>query len=939
MHRKTDIAVHTIGLWHLFATVLLLLTSHLTLAGEPVDSLYHIYMNAASDHKTEAANSFFTQLHQSQFIDTLMQFTGKDKPDYVEAQVHYWMAEYNFNLGEFPEALEAGNHARASITTVKDNHLKSDVLGIIANTQFRLGNYDEALKTLNEVYFIDKALGDNELISSDLNSFAAIYLAIQQPVPGISYIEKAIVLERKLKRDDRLAIRLGLASELYLANDEFDKAMEAINEAYQIEKEANRKEKAAVRLVQKGAILHKMKRTDEARTVILKAIPVLEKAGNNYSLAVANNQMGSIEQRSGNTESAISYYKKALEQSIKCGSPITERIAERGLWETLRDTNPNMALLHLERYTVLTDSMHNKLQSIQAKIMGSGSYKTASIDNKNRSNNNLMKWGGFLLLALVIATLTALYHAWRRNKSALQFQHKTQELQTHLLTNITNELQTPLTVVMNAGQQLLEGQKTSAEEKKRLGELIVSHGQHMLGLVNQLLDIDGARSSVTEGDSKTGDIIMFVRMLVENFTESAKQKLINLEFTSPLDTLTVVFYPDYIRKIVHILIANAIKFTERNGNINVKLIAPEPGKISIAVADTGKGIPMNVRERLFEPFSQSENGNEGLEAGLDLSLLYRLVQAINGTISVDSELGQGTTFTIVIPVQESKAPNSNEQDTAQQLAENRIIKERDMKHRPLVFIVENNEDVAYFIAHHLHEDYELRFARDGREALRNAQDLVPDLIITNTIMPVMDGKELMTRLRQSPSLSHIAIIAMTSSMGEKERMSCIQAGADSVLVKPFNSTELRLVAAHLINQRQTLREHYVKAINEAVPDDTSTQMSKEDMEFINKLVEVIHAQMVNENIDMGHIAAALSLSRKQLRTRVMSLTGLTPVAYVLQVRLNYARRLISSDNSSLATIATKCGFQNPSHFSKAFKQQFGITPMQYRKNISNISQA
>lgn len=940
MRCNTDIAVHTTGLRHLLAAVLLLLAGHLTADAEPVDSLYHIYMNAASDHKSEAANRFFTQLHQSQFIDTLMQFSGKDKPDLVDAQVHYWMAEYYFDLEKYVEALNAGNHARASMVTVKDEHLKSDVLGIIANTQFRLGDYDEALKTLKDVYSTDKAIGNKELVSNDLNALAEIYMTLQQPRQGIQYIEKSIAIERALKHPDRLAIRLGMASELYLLNNETDKAMATIDEAYQIDKQANRTERAASRLVQKAAILEKTKRIDEARSVIIKAIPALEKSNNNYSLAVAYNEMGCIEQRLGNTESAVIHFKKALEQSVKCGSQKTERIAERGLWETLRDSNPNMALIHLERYTALTDSMHRKLMMVQAKILDADWQEAGQkeIEKRSRQIDNLLLWGVILIVALLTATLMTLFKALRRNKSALQFQHKAQELQTHLLTNITNELQTPLTVVMSAGQQLLEAQKTSAEEKKRLGEMIVSHGQHMLGLVNQLLDIDSARASVTVGDTKTGDIIMFVRMLVENFTESAKQQLINLDFTSPLDTLTVVFYPDYIRKIVHILISNAIKYTGSNGYINVKLTVPEPGRISIAVADTGKGIPLNVRERLFEPFSQSGNGNEEVETGLDLSLLYQLVQAINGTISVDSELEQGTTFTIVFPVQESKDLNNNEQDTAQQLAEKRIIKERDMKHRPLVFIVENNEDVAYFIAHHLHEDYELRFARDGREALSNAQELVPDLIITNTIMPVMDGKELITKLRSNPSLSHIAIIAMTSSMGEKERMSCIQAGADSVLVKPFNSSELQLVASHLINQRHTLREHYVKASNEVVADDTSQPMNKEELEFINKLVDVIHAQMDNDDIDMEHIAAALSLSRKQLRTRVMSLTGLTPVAYVLQVRLNYARRLISSDETPLTTIARKCGFQNLSHFSKAFKQQFGVTPTQFRKSVGSIGQ-
>lgn len=939
MCRRIDIAIHFMRLRHLFVAVLLMLAHHLPVAGEPVDSLYHIYMNTAGNHKTEAANKFFNQLYQSQFIDTLIQFAPKDAPALVETHVHLLMAEYNDNQGEYAEALDAGNLAREAMKTVKDDRLKSDVLGTVANTLFRLGDYDQALKTLQEAYLIDKKLGDKELISSDLNSFAAIYLSLKIPEHGIQNIEKAIAIERELKRSDRLAVRLGMASELYLLNNETGKAMAAIDEAYQIDTQANRVEKAAIRLVQKGAILEKMNRTDEARAIILKAIPDLLKADNNYSLAVAYNQMGGIEEQRGNNENAVAYYKKALEQSIKCGSPKTERIAERGLWETLRDIDPNMAMLHLERYTILTDSLHSELLSIQHKIMDTNDLETAQIDidKKKQSFKNLLKWGGFLLLALLIASFTALYFAWHRNKSALKLQHDTQEMRTHLQTNITNQLQTPLTVVMSAGQQLLEGQKTSADENRRLGEMIVSHGQNMLGLVNQLLDIDKARADSTDDDdTKPGNIVMFVRMLVQNFTVAARQKLINLNFSSPGDNLTVVFYPDHIRKILHTLIDNALKYTSRNGNINVKLTVPEAGKISIAVADTGKGIPLNERERIFEPLSQSVNGDDGVGTGLGLSLVKQLVQAINGTITVDSELGKGTTFTIVFPAQEVKGFNSREADTPQQLAENRIKKARDMKHRPLVFIVDNNEDVAYFIAHHLHEDYELRFARDGREALINAQDLVPDLIITDTIMPVMDGKELITKLRNNPSLNHIAIIAMTSNTGEKERMSCIQAGADTVLVKPFNSSELRLVASHLINQRHTLREHYVKASNKDATDDSSSQMSKEDMEFINKIVEVIHAQMANEDIDMKHIAAALSLSSKQLRTRVLALTGLNPVAYVLQVRLNYARRLIASDNAPMAAIAAKCGFQNPSHFSKAFKQQFGITPMQYRKSIGNM---
>ena len=205
-------------------------------------------------------------------------------------------------------------------------------------------------------------------------------------------------------------------------------------------------------------------------------------------------------------------------------------------------------------------------------------------------------------------------------------------------------------------------------------------------------------------------------------------------------------------------------------------------------------------------------------------------------------------------------------------------------------------------------------------------------------MPVMDGWELIKRLRANPQLNHIPIIAMTANTSEQQRMACYDQGADNVLVKPFNSSELRLLADKLITSRNSLREHYAKSGNTIGSNTPTDSLNKEDKEFINKLIDVIHAQMAKDDIDMDHIAAALSLSRKQLRSRVMAITGQNPAAYVLKVRLNFARRMIANETTSLTTIATKCGFQNLSHFSKAFKQQFGVSPLQYRKNSDDISQ-
>ena len=914
-----------------------MLAFYLFMTGEPVDSLYIIYQNASAQNKLQGANDIFKRLKQEEFTDSLMQFSKGAKQEVVDAHVHYWMAEYYYDQEDFEESLEAGKRALEVMSHVKDDHFKSDLLGIVANAQFRLCLYDNALETLLKAYKIDKKLDEPELISSDLNTLAAICIETKQAQEGIRYIENAIAIERKLKRPERLAIRLGLASELYMMNKEFDKAMAAINEAHQIDSEAEHHERAAIRLSQKASVLIAQSEYDKALQTVNKALPVLQQANNTYSMAVCHNQLGNIYQQLGNQEKSIEHYKKALELSVKCGSPKNECIAERGLWENLRESNPSVALLHLERYTTLNDSLHSKTESTRLKAISPSILDVESdFDDQPQRNKTFFIIGEVLLATMLLLMLAGLLYAWHRNKSALKMFKKSQDLKNRLFSNITHELQTPLTVILGAGERLIEGNGTSADNK-RIGEMIANHGNNMLHLVNQLLDIDTVANASSKPELKPGDIVMFVRLLVGNHIDEAHQKLINLEFLSPLDSLTVVFAPDHLRKFAHIFIANAIKFTPRNGTVKVTFENPEHNQMRLIVSDTGNGIPESELESLFEPFTNQNFDDNGVSTGLELSLAYQLVKTIGGDIKVDSGSDRGTTFTITFPVQQIQPQDSIDNRELPQFAEQRIRQTERSRQKPLVFIVENNDDVAFFMANILGEQYELRIARDGREAFRNAQDLAPDVIITNIMMPVMDGKELMRKIRDDAALNHTPIIALTSRRDEQERMSCIQAGADAVLVKPFNSSELKLVIKHFIAQRSNMRELVAKTSYDS-NDQVAASMSKEDKEFINRLISVIHAQMAKEDIDMEHIAAALSLSRKQLRTRVMSITGLTPVAYVLQVRLNYAHRLITTQDLSLTAIANKCGFQNLSHFSKSFKQQFGVSPLQFRKNIiDNIS--
>ncbi|MBR5725836.1 MAG: helix-turn-helix domain-containing protein [Muribaculaceae bacterium] len=916
-----------------------LITFHLPMKGEAADSLYRVFLSCPAGSKAATADDLFKQLHSLQACDTLLHYNKLGKPDQADARLHYMMAEYYYNTGQFESSLEASRRAEGLFDKINDLSFKSDVMSTIANAQFRMDDYDDALVSVLAAYRIDLKLNDKELISSDLNTLAAIYLAVQQPRPGIDFIEKAIALERKLGHRDHLAIRLGLASELYLLNGETEKALHTIQEAYDIDTEDGRDVKAAIRQAQKAAVLEKSDQLDEARALLEKALVVLEPTQKTYSVAVCHNQLGSILQKQGHTTDAINHYKKALELSIQCSSPKLERNAERGLWETMREDNPSIAMIHLERYATLSDSLRNRITSLQMKVLDTTlqDIEQTEVKDAARHKRQFLFWAGSLLALMLLITAIGLFRTWHRSKKALQQEQQSQELRSHFLSNITRALHTPLTVILGAGQQLCESSRVNPEENERIGKMIVGQGNNMLGMLNKLLDIEMVKAAVEEPDWKDGDIVLFTRLMVNNFADEARQHDIRLDFTSPVKSLMVKFIPEYVGKIIKTLVTNSIIYTPRNGNISVNLTPLENDKISLIIADTGKGIPPDEISRIFDPFTQGENGDDGVGTSLSLSLVNHMVKTMGGEIIVDTEPGKGTAFTIIVPVQQSSNSFVEQQETAAQFARQPFDTEEDKSLKPLVFIVENDDDIAYLMANHLRDDYNLRFLRDGQDAYDQIQTLMPDLIVTSINISTIDGKELMQKVRSNQELKHIPIIAVTSVRSVHERVTCLEVGANAVLVKPFSTQELRLEAKHLIEYRSILHERFLRN-NETAPDSATSVQSKEDQQFLSKFVDTIYAQMAKQETNMDHVAAAMSVSRNQLRSRIMALTGMSPMTYALQLRLNYACRLILSDEGTpLTLIANKCGFQSLAHFSNSFKQQFGMSPKQYRKSHNDLS--
>ncbi len=515
-------------------------------------------------------------------------------------------------------------------------------------------------------------------------------------------------------------------------------------------------------------------------------------------------------------------------------------------------------------------------------------------------------------------------------------------------TNVTHELRTPLTVVLGLSERLNE--KTPPDEVAKAGTLIHRQGGQLLNLVNQLLDISKVSSVINEQPKRTADVAAYTEMTVESFREVARQKGITLDYEATERPLVVDFVPDYLQKILNNLIGNALKYTPAGGKISVRL-ARQKDRLRLQVADSGTGIAAQDLPHIFEPFYQSDP-ESGIGSGVGLTLVKQITDALKGKISVDSIKGEGTTFTLEIPAKVSKAAAEKldaEPQTATATDTGIVEEEGEEKSsagRPSILVVEDNADVAYYISSLLRESYDVRLAEDGSRGLELARELMPDLIVTDLMMPHTDGLELCRQIRADELTNHIPIIVITAKATEEERLHGLAAGADAYLYKPFNTSELHIRIEKLLEHRRMLHEKYAREwkataiqpekseASDSTPKAASvaaeSPRAKAEAEFISRAEGVVRKLMPDGRTDIESIASELCMSPPQLRRKLAAITGTTPSQFVLSIRMNEACRLLREHPSSpLSDVAERCGFADQSHFSHAFRRHSGMTPRQW----------
>ncbi len=556
-------------------------------------------------------------------------------------------------------------------------------------------------------------------------------------------------------------------------------------------------------------------------------------------------------------------------------------------------------------------------------------------------------WWAYLLYALTLGGAVLAFIRFRirqgRQHQEMELQRlqaeqlkAVDELKTRFFSNITHEFRTPLSLILSPTEKLLQEAKHDATTRQTL-TLVHRNAEQLLQLINQLLDLsklEGGGMTVSLARGNVGD---FIGQLVASFQPAAQQKNLTLALTRETGSDDVIFDADKWTKIATNLIANALKFTPDGGHITVGVAESSPNTVCLTVADTGIGIRAEKLPHIFDRFYQVDDTRTRAYdgTGIGLALVNELIDLLGGTITVMSQPGNGTTFTVLLPVQLASAddestsvfvpkPAPGSPILLDEVAEPTLNQPGDAAW-PLLLVVEDNSELQAFIAGELATSYRILTAANGEEGWELAQTELPDLVLSDVMMPIMDGYELTQHLKSSTITNHIGVILLSAKAAHESRMAGLTQGADDYLTKPFHVDELRQRLHNLLARQQTLRDYYFAQFGQ--PDSPFQPETVEDP-FLRQVHSIIEAYLDDSAFGVDELARQVGISRRTLNRKLTAVANQSANDIIRQYRLKRAAQFLL-EGRNVSEAAFLVGYESPAHFSLIFKEFFQKTPSEY----------
>ncbi|MEZ4968618.1 MAG: two-component regulator propeller domain-containing protein [Flavobacteriaceae bacterium] len=566
-------------------------------------------------------------------------------------------------------------------------------------------------------------------------------------------------------------------------------------------------------------------------------------------------------------------------------------------------------------------------------------------------------WWAYIIYAItsigILIGIQYYFYQWVKIKNKLKLEtiHRIQEDRLHSLkqrffTNISHEIRTPLTLILNPLNNLLEKGKLKANEQKQLLS-IKRNTDRLLGLVNELLNFRQLETGNIKLKVAESNIVTFTNEIFLAFNQQSEIKNIDYTFTAPTESILVWFDKFQLEKVIYNLLSNAFKFTKKGDSIDVS-INKDCDHVHISVKDTGSGISNERLPNIFERFYQSDkNASDDIGFGIGLSIVRDIVKLHSGSVEVESSLNKGSTFVIKIPLDKDHFSASglstdillDEEDVKSYKStrlepipnRNGISEEPGMDEgltEKMILLVEDNIDLQHYLTDMLSSSYKVITASNGEEGLELAIEHIPDLVISDIMMPVMDGIAFCHKLKTDFRISHIPVILLTARTLAADKIKGYNTGADDYLIKPFNEKMLNARIKNLLANREMLRNRFLK---EGMLHPRDIALNSPDEKFLVDFIKIIEKNIEESDFNMDQLSKKLAMSHSNVYKKVKALTGMTIRDFIKDFRLKKAANLLKHNKFSVFDVCLKVGYTNRRHFSREFKKVFGISPTEYTK--------
>ncbi len=555
-------------------------------------------------------------------------------------------------------------------------------------------------------------------------------------------------------------------------------------------------------------------------------------------------------------------------------------------------------------------------------------------------------WAWCIYVALTVGILWFIGHLYLRMaklRTEARIEQDTAEMKLKFFTNISHELRTPLTLIMGGIEEVQKHENLSPRAENSL-TLSYKNSKRMLSLINQILDFRKVVKNKMELRVERLEIVELAKGVVDDFRDLADERKISLMFSFSRENITLWGDRQRLESLLYNLLSNSMKFTHNKGTIALEVISnEEQGLVTIRVQDNGIGIPKERLGSVFDRFAQYASAVRGDTggSGIGLSLCKEIVELHKGTIEVESKVGSGTTFTIGLPLgnahfemnQIDFGGDSTQEESTTSGPRRKGVTAPEGAQK--ILLVEDNSEVRAFIYNNLIDTYRVVEAADGEEALEKIASEQPDIVITDLMMPKMDGIELVNRIRKDFETSHIPVVMLTAKQTPEERIRAMKYGADGYITKPFSMELLLAKIDNLLSQRRILFEKMSKGsarnrIVEAIPK-SDVVVTNKDERFLQQIMAWIEENIENSELTIDDMATHMLIGRTTLYNKIKSLTGKSPVELIKEYRLTKSEMLLRTGQFAVSEVAYKVGFSDPGYFSRCFKEQYKSSPVEYLK--------